>query len=670
MDSQDSFQYLAVARNIYYGKGPTGPVYEYDKQLNIHLSTYIGKDGRTYSPTGLGFSLAMLPAVAAADMVYKIYGVSPPEHFPLQADWLILLTTSFTNSFFGAGLGVVLYIYFRKIKLSHKQALVFVFLSIFTTNLLIYAKNSFAHMMFAFFFTLSILLMRLFVESGKKKFLVLSGVSYGVMAITYNQSYVLTTLPLILFYILQFKTKPLKKFIRKALRDFGFFFLGLLPFLIINYWFESIRASGAQDLTQASFFTTYAGEKLNNMPASSLIEGIYGQLFSPGRSVFLYSPLLLLILIFWFKIKKALYPELGMLILLAGSYIVFYAMQFSYGGPTEGYALLWHGESSWGPRYLIPLLPLAMIIGAHIYSRLSRKQILAVVLPLALAGFYVQLLGFIMPYQIKYHDLQNKFYVNSTEFTSFAYSNLIPRFSPIFMMSKKLAKNVIAFPKTLDRGEYNTRFFDGIDFPFYVGTERWRTIEGEGLVSFDNVDSSPVREISVELVNHPLVVSSESARLSFNLNGQEIITDALKAGERKEIDLSTRSVAIKDSGNVLEIKTEYPGKIFQDKKQLTAITGFSINGKPVNLESIDVPYYSSLGPAMVGAQYYTYGGKNTDPWKFWDVHTQMYERTPDFWWIKPFYYWDYPKGAFAVAFMLNIFLAGLLGYKVFTSGKP
>src|SRR3989338_8363095 len=122
IDSQDGFQYLAVARNIYYTGKPTAPVYEYDQRKNIHMSTIVGKDGDTYSLTGLGYSLAYLPAVAITDVVYRIYGISPPVHFPLENDWLIFLTAGFTNVFIGAMLGVILLAYFILLGLSKKQA--------------------------------------------------------------------------------------------------------------------------------------------------------------------------------------------------------------------------------------------------------------------------------------------------------------------------------------------------------------------------------------------------------------------------------------------------------------------------------------------------------------------------------------------------------------------
>jgi len=128
MDSQDGFQYLAVARNIYYKGEPTAPVYGHNDGTNIHLSTFVAKNGKTYSPTGLGYSLALVPAVAVTDWVYKIYDITPPVNFPLENDWLILLTASFTNAFFGALLGATIFLYLKSFKIKHKTALILSFL--------------------------------------------------------------------------------------------------------------------------------------------------------------------------------------------------------------------------------------------------------------------------------------------------------------------------------------------------------------------------------------------------------------------------------------------------------------------------------------------------------------------------------------------------------------
>lgn len=695
IDSQDGFQYVEVARNIYYTGHPTGPIYKYDTRENIFMATHLGKDGRTYSNVGLGFSLAMIPAVAVTDLVYKVYNVSPPVNFPLQNDWLILLTTSFTNSFFGALLGVTLLLYLLELGLTRKQSLLISFAGIMGTNLFIYTRHAFAHMMFTSFLFLAFYLIRKHFKTGRFQYLFLAGLSYGVMIITYNQTFVLTAIPSLAYFLILSKLKPAHVLNRKFLNQIKpliikltIFFLATAPFFLIYTWFENLRAAAGSNLSSPVALATRGFNPLRSLPFGVFIEGLYGQLFSPGRSIFLYSPAILLVIIFWQKIKKSVFAELAVFISMSAIFIIFYATQFSIGSPEQGIAGLWHGESSWGPRYLLPLIPFGLLIAGFIYTRLNKAQKLLIVMPLFLAGFYVEILGSVMPYQIKYHDLQDKFFVNSTEFTNFAYGNLIPRFSPVFMMSKNLVKLARSLPKTLSHGSYNVRFYDGIDFPFPVGVERWRVVDQKGDISFDNVNSDPVKNISFGLINHPIEEASYSAKVRASLNGNFLKEENYLPKERKIMDLEIprRLLQAEDNQLLLDIEfrslengrtliksgqykddpASYANKTLQPNKSVSQILGIismQINGKEVNKESLDFPYVSNLGPVMTGKKYLTYGSLNSDPWKSWDIHTQIYERVPDFWWAKFLYYWDIPKLPLFLFFLMIVVLMIVSGGK-------
>lgn len=75
----------------------------------------------------------------------------------------------------------------------------------------------------------------------------------------------------------------------------------------------------------------------------------YGLLFSPGKSVFLYSPVLLLAVAGW----PAFYRRHAALALaLAGLWLL---MLVSLR------ASVWTGGLTWGPRFLLPLLPVSML---------------------------------------------------------------------------------------------------------------------------------------------------------------------------------------------------------------------------------------------------------------------------------------------------------------------
>ena len=666
IDSQDGFQYLAVARNIYYTGKPTAPPYEYDTRKNIHMSVVTGKDGNTYSLTGLGYSLAYLPAVAITDMVYKFYGVSPPVHFPLENDWLIFLTASFTNSFFGASLGVILFLYLLELGLSRKQAILISLVGLFSTNLLVYAKHSFPHMMFITFLFLSFYLIKIHFKTKKLLFLILSGISFGITSITYNQTFVLSVLPVFIYSFMLSNSRLSFASLKILANKFLLFFLGWFPFILIYFWFENLRATPAANFSSPAAASA-AVSWLAKVPVGVFIEGVHGQLFSPGRSIFLYSPVLLVILIFWYKIKKRIFPEFIISLILSIIYILFHATFYSVGGQDQGITPLWHGEASWGPRYLTPLIPFGLLTVGFIFTQLRKIEKRFIFYPSLLVGFYIGLLGVLMPYQIKLYDLQDKFFLNGTEYKASAYSNFLPRYTPILAMSKNFIKLIQNFPKTFDRGMYNARLYDGIDFTFPVGGERWRVIEGKGHILFDNLDKNPIKKFTFGLINHPIDDSNSSAKLTFILNDQ-ILTDKsviLKAKERNVSNIHVNPDLLKDKANKLDINVDYEDQdILKNKKQILGLIAFSINDVSINLESIDVPYVSRLGPVTMSVKYENWGGEDKDPWRFWDIHTQTYERLPDIWWIRNLYYWDIPKLPIVLLFTSIVLVSLSSGLKI------
>jgi len=658
VESQDGLQYLASARNIYYKHEPTAPVYEYGTEggwKNIHMSTYIGQNGKTFSLTGLGFSVAMLPFVTLTDLFYKHYNIQPPIHFPLENDWLILLSTSFVNIFFASLLGLVILLYLREIGVKTKTALHISVLSIFTTNLFAFSKHITAHMMFTALLFTSFFFLKKYSTTMKKQFLIFFGLIYGMTIITYNNTFMLSIPVAALYYILL--TKGLIKNFKTHLSNLVYLVIGITPFLVTYFWFEEFRKAGVDAYSSATFLVGWAKTRIIAVPPTLFFEGLWGQIFSPGRSVFIYSPLLLLIIIFWSKLKRKILPETIIFVALSSIYIIFYATQFMQGSPQQGFVGLWPGESSWGPRYLAPIIPFGMLLVGFIYQQISKLQKIILVIPLSLIGLYIEILGISMPYQIKYHYLDKNFFINYTEYNVYTYVNLLPRYSPIIMMTKNMYRLVKNFKQTTFPGKYNVKMYDGVNFAFDVGQERWRSIDNKGYISFDNTESSKINSVRFDFINHPISDTKEPLRLTFEINGQKIKpdVDSLKIGERKGISLNLEKVELREKGNILLIIADYKtGNIIDEDKQIAGLLNMWINDIPINKEFISVPYADQIGAQAYSAKYQYWGGEDRDPWLFWNLHTQVYERTPDFWWIKPLYYWDIPKRPFIILFLFNI----------------
>ncbi len=499
----------------------------------------------------------------------------------------------------------------------------------------------------------------------------LLGASFGGLAIVYNQTFLLTIIPLMSYYF--FAAKPdLRRNWKFELKNWALIMAGLIPFALIYFWYENLRSLPEQNFAGTEFYVNYAAHTAS-FPISVFIEGMHGQLFSIGRSIFVYSPILLLIIFFWMKIKLVYKPELIAVLLLSAIYIIFYAAQYRVGAPDQGYLALWHGELSWGPRYITPIIPLGMLLVGVIYKYLSAKSKLFVFYPLIAAGIFIQMLGVLMPYQIKLHEMEHKIFLNGTEYYSSLYSNFLPRFNPVLNMSKKLYKLTKNLPVYINNGTYNLRFYDGIDFTFPVGQERWRVIENQGYISFDNNKDSPVNELTLSLKNHPTSESSESANVKIILNGKQLDDSDLKVEEKKDIkiqiedplkDRSNQLVIVSKFEKSVEVKFDKNPEVVVAKNQILALSGFEINGQKQNLESIDVPYVSSLGPVLTNTSYQNWGNTNKDPWKIWEIHTQTFERLPDIWWIRNLFYWDIPKSWILTLLFVNVVVALYSGYKL------
>jgi len=139
-------------------------------------------------------------------------------------------------------------------------------------------------------------------------------------------------------------------------------------------------------------FETIWGKYNNEGFHTPLFKGLYGFLFSPGNSIFLFTPLLILIpwtfRHFWKK-----YPLESLIVLgLSFSYLVLYGTYTSWHG-------LW---SALGPRYLMPIVPLLLLPLGHWMSRMNKKVLLIVGL-LAAVGLWVQLVHVAVNFAFVYH---------------------------------------------------------------------------------------------------------------------------------------------------------------------------------------------------------------------------------------------------------------------------
>ncbi len=664
VDSQDGLQYLAIARRIYFDHTFEMPEASFAQDANIYMNAQQSSNGKWYASTGLGYSLALIPAVMLEDLFLRIADLEPIQAFPLQNDWPVLLFASMTNAFFGALLVVTLYAYMRELKINHAWSVVLSFGAIISSNLITYAKHTFAQMFFVSFLTLTFYCVKKHSLTQNNWWLVAAGASFGLVVIAYNQTFVLAVPALALYYILlkQWKRRELLQQSLVQLKKMGneivAGLVGLLPFLILYLWFNAVRFGGSGVSVEA----TGSLPGLSSPPAFIVIEGIWSLLLSPGKSIFIFSPLLLVLVLFWFRLEKKIYPELlTWLVLFVVHLYMFGTLVISPNYPS------WHGDASWGPRYMLPVLPLGLLIVATIVHRMKKIELAACVAPLFALGLGVAVLGIALPYQVRFFRLANSAELNGERFDVTLYGNIVPRYSPVFNMAKLAVQRLREAEQLYSYGPFNFRLHDGFEREFLVGNAVWREPMREAVILFDNPSNHPVDALEFQLRNHQIdLESSSSAELRFELNGELLQPDRLELaiGEEQRIQLEIPEQLLFAKNNRLLIFKKFlddPSASYT-KKQVVFLQIANINGIQQSISTLSYPYVSQVSQKLFNAEYQYFGKIETNPWKIWHLHSAVYEGTFDFWWLRPFYYWDFPKSFFAGLFGFNSVLTGYFGY--------
>jgi hypothetical protein len=131
---------------------------------------------------------------------------------------------------------------------------------------------------------------------------------------------------------------------------------------------------------------SYAADPLGF--STPILKGIFGLLLSPGVGLFVYTPVLLMSLVAFPWFFKQWKVEAALLLLLFAVRLGFFARYWS-----------WDGGATWGPRFLVPLLPLLLVPLAFL-PRDRRIEMATIVL--AAVGMAIQLLGQLVPYGLYY----------------------------------------------------------------------------------------------------------------------------------------------------------------------------------------------------------------------------------------------------------------------------
>lgn len=208
--------------------------------------------------------------------------------------------------------------------------------------------------------------------------MVLAGAALGFAVLT-RATTVFWIIPLALFFwMFSLYTKGTAARVRHLTEVGGSFLAGFAPFLAFFFWFNAVRFGS---IFEAGYSAWARARNLDQF-SNPLWLGLVGELFSPGKGVFLYCPILLLSLLgvkcFWRRQR-----ELAVLTLVVSAFFLVFFAKYK----------AWHGDNAWGPRYLTFLMPFWLLyFGAWFEERehAFRRSHLAFGGLVVVASFLVQ----------------------------------------------------------------------------------------------------------------------------------------------------------------------------------------------------------------------------------------------------------------------------------------
>jgi 4-amino-4-deoxy-L-arabinose transferase-like glycosyltransferase len=312
-----------------------------------------------YSPYGIATSLALLPFVALGQLLM---------HDPRA---LVILYLPIVTALTVVALNAVLV----ELGITRLWAAALSLIFAFGTMAWHYSGVMFSEPLLALMMVLALLGVLRFRRTGQMRWMLTAGSASGVALLVRDDSLFLVLVPFAIYAALVVMRRN-PSWARRA--------RGALAWLI------PIGAAGLFALAYhlvryGSGSGPYANDGMGF--TQPLLGGLYGLLLSPGAGLLVFVPVLALAFFGFPEFSRRWRAEASLIAALVVLRFLFFARWWD-----------WQGGATWGPRYLVPLIPLMLLPVAFLRAGWWRQAALA----LGVLGVGIEVLDQLVPYGLYY----------------------------------------------------------------------------------------------------------------------------------------------------------------------------------------------------------------------------------------------------------------------------
>jgi hypothetical protein len=415
LGSGDEITRFLMAENLSQGRGFRSEYVDLNGVRHVYGGQVAPKFGFLHpllaAPLRLLSFVEDSPALMDKNDIVMLYEVPAHRRAPAFVLWFNpLVAVGLALAFFGVG---------RRLAFSERCCFATSLLLGLCTMVFAYTPVFFTEILTAFLLTSAYGA----ALSDRRRDIVLCGFWAGLLAC--NNALFLLCAPVFLCDLFS------RRRVTDGWRGLGLFALGITPGLI--FFFIQVGSRGGLGYAQEPGFST------------PLAVGLFGNLLSPGKSIFVFSPVVILGLV-GFRRLWLVAPRAALLaVALAVPLLLLYSKWWN-----------WAGGTCWGPRFLLPLLPLTMVGALPVIASWAKHGPIfkTIILALALVGFLVQLSATVVPPYAWFHDASrslsiqmrdNRFSGEGVDASLALFETslpLFPRYFPPYLQAKAFMKGV------------------------------------------------------------------------------------------------------------------------------------------------------------------------------------------------------------------------------------